>query len=98
MKTLWQVRRAVVARGDGERRWDDAYQFLLQWAMAHETGTGPAPSLYEEEHPMNVALYARVSTTRQQQSQTIEQQISSSAGLCGHAARLAPGRGAYLSR
>jgi|Tabmets5t2r1_1033131.scaffolds.fasta_scaffold13541_3 uncharacterized protein (UPF0548 family) len=50
MKTLWQVRRAVVARGDGERRWDNAYQFLLQWAMAHDAGTDPAPSHSEKEH------------------------------------------------
>ena len=50
MKTLWQVRRAVVARGDGERRWDNAYQFLLQWAMAHDAGTDPAPSHCEKEH------------------------------------------------
>ena len=49
MKMPWHVRRAVMARGDGERRWDYAYQFLLQWAMEHEAGTGPAPSHQEKE-------------------------------------------------
>ena len=51
MKTRWHVCRAVVARGDGERRWDDAYQILLQWAMAHEAGTDPAPSHCKKEYP-----------------------------------------------
>src|SRR5262249_37856288 len=50
MNTRWQVRRAVVARGDGERRWDKAYPCLLHWAMTHEAGTDPAPSHREQAH------------------------------------------------
>ena len=32
MKPAWKVRRTVAACDDGQRRWDYAYQFLLQWA------------------------------------------------------------------
>ena len=32
MKPTWKVQRTVAARDDGLRRWDYAYQFLLQWA------------------------------------------------------------------
>ena len=49
MKTPWQVRRTTVAQHDGERRWDYAYQFLLQWAMEHKAGSCPAPSHHQEE-------------------------------------------------
>jgi hypothetical protein len=31
MKLAWKVCRTVAARDDGQRRWDYAYQFLLQW-------------------------------------------------------------------
>ena len=51
MKRKWQVRRAVVERPDGQRRWDLAYQLLLGWAM-EPTGDplpGGAPS-QENEH------------------------------------------------
>src|SRR5579863_7302574 len=37
----WTVRRTGVERSDGPRRWDRAYQLLLQWAVAevpHEHG------------------------------------------------------------
>ena len=47
---------------------------------------------------MEVALYVRVSTTRQQQQQTIEQQLSRLPRLCRHATRVAYRRRAYLSR
>ena len=33
MKRKWQVRRSVVERSDGQRRWDIAYQLLVRWAM-----------------------------------------------------------------
>ena len=49
MKTPWQVRRTTVAQHEGERRWDYAYQFLLQWAMEHTAGKSPAPSHQQEE-------------------------------------------------
>ena len=49
MKTPWEVRRTAVAQHDGERRWDSAYQCLLQWAMEDEAGTRPAPSHHQED-------------------------------------------------
>jgi len=49
MKTAWQVRRTTRAGTDGERRWDYAYQFLLQWAMADAAGVLPAPVHYKKE-------------------------------------------------
>ena len=33
MKSKWSVSRNTIARLDGERRWDYAYQFLVRWAM-----------------------------------------------------------------
>jgi hypothetical protein len=35
MKTRkqWKVRRCATQRDDGQRRWDEAYQFLLQRMM-----------------------------------------------------------------
>ena len=51
MKTnrSWQVTRSGIARTDAERRWDYAYQFLLQWAMADAAGVLPAPVHYKKE-------------------------------------------------
>jgi site-specific DNA recombinase len=43
MKPVWKVRRSVAARDDGQRRWDYAYQFLLQWATDSFAGTCSAP-------------------------------------------------------
>jgi hypothetical protein len=49
MKIPWQVRRVTVGQYDSERRWDYAYQFLLQWAMEYDAGSRPAPSHHQEE-------------------------------------------------
>jgi hypothetical protein len=49
MKTAWQVRRTTKAGSDGERRWDYAYQFLLQWATVNDAGKLPAPVPNEKE-------------------------------------------------
>ena len=51
MKTKhpWQVTRSGIARSDGERRWDYAYQFLLQWAMECDTGNSPVLSAHAQE-------------------------------------------------
>ena len=42
MKTSWQIRRTAVGQHDAERRWDNAYQLLLHWAMEHDAGSEPA--------------------------------------------------------
>ena len=48
-KPPWQVTRSAIARSDGERRWDYAYQFLLHWATETDTGTQPVPSAHAQE-------------------------------------------------
>jgi hypothetical protein len=48
MKPAWKVRRTVAARDDGQRRWDYAYQFLLQWAMDSSAESCSAPTPQEE--------------------------------------------------
>ena len=58
MKMPWQVRRATVVQHDGERRWDYAYQFLLQWAMEQTAGKSPAPSHHQEESHGSRSLHA----------------------------------------
>lgn len=32
MKRAWKVQRSLIEQPDGQRRWDRAYQCLLQWA------------------------------------------------------------------
>jgi hypothetical protein len=56
MKTPWAVRHTPVAQHDGERRWDYAYQFLLQWAMADDADNGSAPLPHQEDHDGNRSL------------------------------------------
>ncbi len=69
MRRTFEVRRETSEQPDGQDRWDQAYQLVLRWAV---TAAGEP----EEERPMRVALYVRVSTDRQQQAQTIEQQVT----------------------
>lgn len=56
MKTPWEVRRTTVAQYDGERRWDYAYQFLLQWAMENDADNGSAPLHHQEDRYGNRSL------------------------------------------
>lgn len=48
MKPAWKVRRTVAAHDDGQRRWDYAYQFLLQWATDASAETCSAATQQEE--------------------------------------------------
>ena len=48
MKPTWKVQRTVSARDDGHRRWDYAYQFLLQWATSASAETCSAATQQEE--------------------------------------------------
>jgi hypothetical protein len=36
VKRKWEVQRTLVKRIDGQRRWDIAYQRLVQWASEAE--------------------------------------------------------------
>ena len=38
MKRKWEVRRSLVQRVDAQRRWDIAYQRLLQWTPTVAAG------------------------------------------------------------
>jgi hypothetical protein len=51
-KPSWQVRRTGTTLRDGSRRWDDAYQLLLHWAVETEEGglSTLGPPLEEEPH------------------------------------------------
>ena len=76
MKRQWQIRRTLLARADGQQRWDRAYQQLLIWTVAALPHAGGATSGGREaEGSMRVAMYVRVSTQRQAQTQTIDQQL-----------------------
>lgn len=37
MRHQWRLRRTFQEHPDGQRRWDRAYQLLLQWAQAPDT-------------------------------------------------------------
>jgi hypothetical protein len=50
MKSEWQLERKLVARSDGQRRWDCAYQLLLGWAMEHSTKVHNIPSPNQEDN------------------------------------------------
>ena len=51
-KPSWQVRRTGIAQRDGRRRWDEAYQLLLRWAVETEGGglSTLAHPIEEEPH------------------------------------------------
>lgn len=49
MKSKWSVSRSLVARPDGQRRWDYAYQFLVRWAMEQEVTSKPNPLAKQED-------------------------------------------------
>jgi hypothetical protein len=44
MKRQWQIRRQFQPTVDGARRWDHAYQHLMQWSQPTEATTAPVPS------------------------------------------------------
>jgi len=44
MKRHWQIRRQLQPTADGARRWDQVYQYLLQWTTPPEPSAAPSPS------------------------------------------------------
>ena len=60
MKAKRAVSRRLVEQRDGQRRWDDAYQFLLRWVMEGSAGTGPEPPHEQEEEDGNCLVCARI--------------------------------------
>jgi hypothetical protein len=45
MKRHWQIRRQFQPTTDGARRWDQVYQYLLQWTTPTKPSAVPASSL-----------------------------------------------------
>jgi hypothetical protein len=59
MKHHWQIRRQFQPTADGARRWDQAYQYLLDWttlyALSVDSPPGPrhrpqTEDMYENGH------------------------------------------------
>jgi hypothetical protein len=44
MKRHWQIQRQFQQTADGARRWDQAYQYLLEWTAPHELHVASAPA------------------------------------------------------
>ena len=63
MDHRWQLARSFEARADGQRRWDYAYQFLLQWAMATTADSPSASSHPQEDGHANRHLCSRLHST-----------------------------------
>jgi hypothetical protein len=49
MKRQWQIRRQFQPTADAARRWDQAYQLLLQWSQPDESTANP--NLSTTRHP-----------------------------------------------
>ena len=50
MNRTWHVHRDVAPHPDGQRRWDRAYQLLLQWAEQVSAQVSNTP---QEDHHAN---------------------------------------------
>ena len=55
MKRQWQIRRQFQTTADAARRWDQAYQMLLQWSQSTESTT--KPDLSTTLHPPSEVTY-----------------------------------------
>ena len=52
MKRSWTIRRRAQELPDGQRRWDQAYQHLLRWALSadlEEKRLFPSEARYPQE-------------------------------------------------
>jgi hypothetical protein len=66
MKRKWQVRRSMVERLDGQRRWDCAYQCLLRWvseAASQANNNSPSSAQREEQANESRHLHSCFNTT-----------------------------------
>lgn len=57
MKHQWKTRRTLVPQTDGQRRWDQAYQLLVQWTPP---AVAPPPQPTEEVPHADSHLCARL--------------------------------------
>jgi hypothetical protein len=65
VKRKWEVQRTMVKRIDAQRRWDIAYQRLVQWASeAEEVPDGGPPNItIQEEQDESCHLRACLNLT-----------------------------------
>ena len=50
MKSEWQVKRTLIVRFEGQRRWDCVYQLLVRWAMEQSGNIQIISSSHQEEN------------------------------------------------
>jgi len=43
MRRKWQIQRQLQPTADAERRWDRAYQHLLEWTRLEDSKEAPRP-------------------------------------------------------
>lgn len=72
-KRQWSIQRSMVEEATAQHRWDRAYQYLLQIDTAARFPT--TQELRGQEKNDEYRGLVRVSTQRQAQAQTIEQQL-----------------------
>jgi hypothetical protein len=51
MKRQWRTRRQLLPQLDGQRRWDRAYQLLLEWTGPPESGETAGSTPIPAESP-----------------------------------------------
>jgi hypothetical protein len=60
MKRRWQVRRSMIECLEGQRRWDCAYQCLLQWVgEAASQANDNSPSSAQQEGQADESRHLR---------------------------------------
>jgi hypothetical protein len=67
MKSEWQVSRTTIEQADGQRRWDIAYQLLIQWQEAiNNHAINPLEQEDKEHEDSSIHPRFIKSTTRNQ--------------------------------
>ena len=59
----WKIYGCAIERDDGQRRWDEAYQFLLQCMIENREKTLDEKSREQEEQNGNCALCSCIDYT-----------------------------------
>lgn len=62
MKRSWNKRRAIVESQDAQRRWDRAYQLLMQWSSCDEDRAIASDCHKKEKNNENSDLCASINT------------------------------------
>ena len=59
----WKIHRSAIERDDGQRRWDEAYQFLLQCMIENREKTLDEKSQEQEEQNGSCAVCSCINHT-----------------------------------